>query len=138
MALQKVGSFKLLQALFKPILNINLLIMKYIFWSLLLSLCSSLVLGQKLPVILDTDANNELDDQHARAYLLFNSDLFDLIGITVNGTKNGGDIKNHLAEAQRTVKLCGYEQKVPISGLPAFSNQTWGRHGFLFTPVGIF
>jgi len=88
--------------------------MKHLFWFLLLFLCSSLVLGQKLPVILDTDANNELDDQHAIAYLLFNSDLFDIIGITVNGTKSGGDIKNHLAEAKRTVKLCGYEQKIPI------------------------
>ena len=88
--------------------------MKHLFWLLLLFLCSTLVLGQKLPVILDTDANNELDDQHAIAYLLFNSDLFDIIGITVNGTKSGGDIKNHLMEAQRTVKLCGYEQKMPI------------------------
>jgi purine nucleosidase len=27
---------------------------------------------KRIPVIFDTDANNELDDQHALAYLLFN------------------------------------------------------------------
>jgi hypothetical protein len=38
-------------------------------------------------VILDTDANNELDDQHAIAYLLFNGQVFDVEGITVNRTR---------------------------------------------------
>jgi len=40
--------------------------------------------------ILDTDANNELDDQHAIAYLIFNDDLFDIRGITTNRTWGGG------------------------------------------------
>jgi hypothetical protein len=30
------------------------------------------------PVLLDTDANNEIDDQHAIAYLLANADRFDI------------------------------------------------------------
>ena len=43
----------------------------------------------KIKVIYDTDANNELDDQHAQAYLLFNKETFDVRGITVNATFNG-------------------------------------------------
>jgi hypothetical protein len=54
---------------------------------------------EKIRVILDADANNELDDQHAIAYLLFNGNVFDVEGITVNKTKNGGDINKHYEEA---------------------------------------
>ncbi len=43
----------------------------------------------KLKVIYDTDANNELDDQHAQAYLLFNKETFDVKGIIVNATFMG-------------------------------------------------
>jgi len=32
--------------------------------------------SDKIRVILDTDANNELDDQHAIAYMLFNGSTF--------------------------------------------------------------
>ncbi len=61
---------------------------------------------EKIPVIMDTDANNELDDQHALAYLIFNPDVFDIKGITVNATFNGGDIEDHYAEARRVIDLC--------------------------------
>lgn len=70
--------------------------------------------AQPIKVILDTDANNELDDQHAIAYLLFNTDYFDIQGITVNATFNGGGLEEHMAEAQRIVKLCGYDGLIPI------------------------
>lgn len=60
----------------------------------------------KLRVILDTDANNELDDQHAIAYLLMSGDRFAVDGITVNATRNGGDVAEHAAEAERIVQLC--------------------------------
>jgi inosine-uridine nucleoside N-ribohydrolase len=63
---------------------------------------------------LDTDANNELDDQHAIAYLLFNGDVFDVEAITVNRTRNGGDINRHLAEAQRMVRMCGMDGRIPV------------------------
>ncbi len=63
---------------------------------------------EKIQLIFDTDANNELDDQHALAYLLFNSDIFDLEGITVNSTFNGGGIQGHFDEAERVVKLCDF------------------------------
>ena len=43
-------------------------------------------------MIIDSDANNELDDQHAIAYALFNGDVFNVIGITVNDTRNGNGI----------------------------------------------
>lgn len=68
----------------------------------------------QIPVLLDTDANNELDDQHAIAYMLFNSDVFETIGITVNATSGGGGIDQHMAEAERVVKLCGYQDKVKV------------------------
>jgi len=60
----------------------------------------------RIPVILDTDANNELDDQHAMAYLLFNDSLFNVKGITVNATKSGGNIDQHYIEAKRIIDLC--------------------------------
>jgi purine nucleosidase len=68
----------------------------------------------KIRVILDTDANNELDDQHAIAYLLFNGDIFDVEAITVNRTRAGGDVNQHLAEARRVVKLCGLDSKIKV------------------------
>jgi len=68
----------------------------------------------RITVLFDTDANNELDDQHALAYLLFNSDTFDVRGVTVNATFNGGGIKKHYAEAARILKLCNEYGKIPL------------------------
>jgi purine nucleosidase len=68
----------------------------------------------KTRVILDTDANNELDDQHAIAYMLFNGNDFAVEGITVNRTRNGGAVEQHYKEAERVVKLCKLDQKIPI------------------------
>jgi hypothetical protein len=65
-------------------------------------------------VILDTDANNELDDQHAIAYLLFNGKHFNVKGITVNRTISGGSIEKHTEEAERVVELCGLKNIVPV------------------------
>lgn len=70
--------------------------------------------AEKIRVILDTDANNELDDQHAIAYLLFNGGAFDVEGITVNRTRSGGDVHQHYAEAVRVVKLCGLHPQVKV------------------------
>ena len=88
----------------------------------------------KIRIILDTDANNELDDQHAIAYLLFNGDKFAVDGITVNATSGGGGIEKHVEEAERVVHLCAlaskikvipgasgeYEQILPHIGKPTF------------------
>ena len=70
--------------------------------------------SEKIRIILDTDANNELDDQHAIAYLLFNGDKFDVEGITVNATSGGGGIENHVAEAERVVRLCSLASSVDV------------------------
>jgi len=67
-----------------------------------------------IPVIFDTDANNELDDQHALAYLLLNEEAFDVVGITVNATRGGGEVGEHLKEAQRVVNLVGWKGKVAV------------------------
>jgi purine nucleosidase len=68
----------------------------------------------RLRVVVDTDANNELDDQHALAYLLFNGRSFDVEGITVNTTRGGGDIGQQVAEARRVLALCTLQDKVPL------------------------
>ena len=61
----------------------------------------------RIPVLLDTDANNELDDQHAIAYMLFSGDAFDVQGISVNRTRGGGDVEMQAKEAERVVQLAG-------------------------------
>ena len=65
-------------------------------------------------VLLDTDANNELDDQHAIAYLLFSGDAFDVEGITVNRTRGGGDVEMQAVEAERIVTLAGLRRVFPV------------------------
>ena len=70
--------------------------------------------GNRVRVLLDTDANNELDDQHAIAYMLFNGGVFDVEGITVNRTRGGGDVTQHYAEAERVVRLANLHGRVPL------------------------
>ena len=70
--------------------------------------------SKKIRIILDTDANNELDDQHAIAYMLFNDSIFDVEGITINKTRNGGSIDDHYDEANRVVKLCGWHSRIEL------------------------
>ena len=69
---------------------------------------------EKIRVLLDTDANNELDDQHAIAYMLFSGDTFEVEGITVNRTRNGGDIHEQTEEAERVVTLSGLSGRIPV------------------------
>ena len=68
----------------------------------------------RIRVLLDTDANNELDDQHAIAYMLFSGDRFDVDGITVNRTRGGGGIDEQMAEAVRVVRLAGLHGRIPV------------------------
>lgn len=70
--------------------------------------------ADKIRVIFDTDANNELDDQHALAYLLFSGQTFAVEGVTVNTTRNGGNIQEQYAEAERVMKLCNRDGKIPL------------------------
>jgi len=80
----------------------------------MITAASSTVLAEKTRVILDTDANNELDDQHAIAYTLFNGNDFEVEAITVNRTSGGGPVENHYAEADRVVKLCDLDGKIKV------------------------
>lgn len=84
--------------------------------ALVIVFCTSIAKAedQKIRVVLDTDANNELDDQHAIAYLLFNGDKFDVEGITVNATSGGGEIEKHVEEAERIVTLCSLASKIKV------------------------
>ena len=77
-------------------------------------LAGSLQSADKIRVLFDTDANNELDDQHALAYLLFNGDVFDVVGVTVNATSNGGNIHEQYLEAERVMKLCNQFGNIPL------------------------
>ena len=70
--------------------------------------------SDKMRVIFDTDANNELDDQHALTYLLFNGDTFDVEGVTVNATVSGGAVENHYDEAERILKLSTVHPRIPL------------------------
>ncbi len=70
--------------------------------------------SQKIRLLIDSDANNETDDQHAIAYALLSKDSFDVEGITVNKTHNGGDVDEQMAEAVRVVKLCGFYPRLPM------------------------
>lgn len=68
----------------------------------------------RLKILIDTDANNELDDQHALAYAFLNLDVFDVVGVTVNNTKHGDGIQGQFDEAERIIKLFDLENKVPL------------------------
>lgn len=92
------------------LINMN----KYLLLLLVFSFKWAIGQEKKLPIILDTDANNELDDQHALAYLFFNDETFDIKGITVNTTYNGGEIDQHYDEAKRIADLCDVSGKYPI------------------------
>ncbi|MAJ31191.1 MAG: nucleoside hydrolase [Flavobacteriaceae bacterium] len=87
---------------------------KYLLLLLVISFKWSISQERKIPIILDTDANNELDDQHALAYLFFNEETFDIKGITVNTTYNGGEIDQHYDEANRVADLCDVSGKYLI------------------------
>ena len=69
----------------------------------------------KARVLLDTDANNEIDDQHAIAYLLLNGGAFFIEGLTVNRTNNGGDIEEQAKEAERVIRLCNLHPELPVT-----------------------
>ena len=76
---------------------------------------------QKIDLIFDTDANNEVDDQHALAYLLFSGNYFNVEGVTVNATSSpdgfsdASDVQDHYDEARRVMQLCGeLYGKIPL------------------------
>ena len=66
----------------------------------------------KLKIIIDSDTNNELDDQHALAYAFLNLDIFDIEGITVNNTRGGNGIQGQYDEAKRIIQLFNLETKI--------------------------
>jgi len=62
---------------------------------------------ERIRLLVDSDANNELDDQFALTYVLHNTSVFDLEGITVNRTAGGGNIQSQYDEAARIIALSG-------------------------------
>src|SRR6187401_2458962 len=72
--------------------------------------------AEKIRVIFDTDTNNELDDQHALAYLLFNQTIFKIEGITINTTSSGGNMELQYAEARRVLQLCAADTLPVLKG----------------------
>lgn len=89
----------------------------YFLVLLLFSACQQLPKNEnlgKLKIIIDSDANNELDDQHALAYAFLNPDIFEVLGVTVNNTRNGYGIQGQYDEAERIIELFDLEKKVPL------------------------
>ena len=70
--------------------------------------------ASKLKILIDTDANNELDDEHALAYAFLNESVFDIVGITVNNTRNGYGIQGQYDEALRIIQLFNLEGQIPL------------------------
>ncbi|MBB3697862.1 nucleoside hydrolase [Flammeovirga yaeyamensis] len=93
--------------------------MKIFFYGLLTALLLNLPThGQtKTKIIFDTDTNNEVDDQNALAYLLLNDQTFDVLGVTVNATRNGGNVTEHYKEAERIITLCDRPKTKLIMGV---------------------
>ena len=71
------------------------------------------VLG-RVPIIIDTDINQDVDDRIAVPYALFDRERFEVVGLTSNNTRNGGDIDDHHAELLRVARMCGPWGEVPI------------------------
>lgn len=71
-------------------------------------------MSRPVPVLIDTDANNELDDQHALAYALLNDADFNVVGVTVNNTPNGDGIEGQYREAERVMRLCDRFEEIPL------------------------
>jgi len=69
---------------------------------------------KKIKILIDSDANNELDDQHALAYAFLNADVFELVGVTVNNTRNGDGIQGQYDEAWRVIQLFNLEKSMPL------------------------
>lgn len=69
---------------------------------------------EKMRIIIDTDANNELDDQHALAYAFLNPEVFDVVGVTVNNTDNGYGLQGQYDEAERILTLFDLEEQIPL------------------------
>ena len=68
----------------------------------------------RIKILIDSDANNELDDQHALAYAFLNSEVFDVVGVTVNNTRNGDGIQGQYDEALRVIQLFNLENIMPL------------------------
>ncbi len=98
----------------KIILPFKLLVLSIILVSGLSSCNPDKNTDAKIPVLIDTDANNELDDQHALAYLFFNGNTFSVAGVTVNVTMNGGGINEQYKEAERVMQLCDIYENIPL------------------------
>ncbi len=92
---------------FQEVMNLKIsTIALCLLFLLLCSSCSDKK-SQRIKVIFDTDTNNELDDQHALAYLLMNEDIFKVEAITVNATSKGGGVDEQYTEAKRIMRLVG-------------------------------
>jgi hypothetical protein len=69
--------------------------------------------AERMRIIVDTDIENEMDDQFALAYTLFNSDVFEVEGVTTN-SKHQWEVQPFYREALRIVHLCASTAPVHI------------------------
>jgi hypothetical protein len=69
--------------------------------------------AERMRLIVDTDIENEMDDQHALAYTLFNSHVFEVEGVTTN-SKHQWEVEPFEREAKRIVHLCASTAPVHV------------------------
>jgi hypothetical protein len=69
--------------------------------------------AERMRMIVDTDIENEMDDQFALAYTLFNSDVFEVEGVTTN-SKHQWEVEPFEREAKRIVHLCASTAPVHV------------------------
>jgi inosine-uridine nucleoside N-ribohydrolase len=99
----------------------------------------------KPKVLFDTDANNELDDQYAMAYLFFNGDVFDVVGVPkadqpVEGRHGGkfehfGDYSVDLYEHIHTSDDAGTRALFDMAAVAIVKNPDWAEKRTVPAPV---
>jgi purine nucleosidase len=77
--------------------------------------------AERMRIIVDTDILNEMDDQHALAYTLFNSHVFEVEGVTTN-SKHQWEVEPFAREARLIVHLCASTVPVHVGAWQIYNN----------------
>ncbi len=87
--------------------------------------------AERIRIIVDTDILNEMDDQHALAYTLFNSHVFDVEGVTTN-SKHQWEVEPFAREARLIVHLCASTAPVHIGAYMTYDQIKGDIHKLTF------
>ena len=76
---------------------------------------------ERIPIVLDTDANHGVDDQNAIAFIVFRQDVFDIRAMVSNSTP-GTSIGGMHDELEDIVAVCGAAGQFPLGRGPEQGN----------------